>query len=83
MKINKEESQNIIPVRDMKVGEVAEIVSWGGALNFNGVLVIRSIDHLTKLDGSDFWSELLNLSEDFKVRLLPNGTLLEITNNRT
>lgn len=82
MKIHKEESQDIIPARDMKAGEVAEIVSWGSVRYYDGVLVIRLVDHLYKIDGSDLWSNPQKLSEDCKVRLLPNGTLLEITNNR-
>lgn len=77
MGIKIREKGELVLFKDMKQGEVGEIVETP-ALDYKGLLVIACScgeDMVVGLDGS-CWDGLGNVA--IKVRLLPKGTLLEV-----
>ena len=72
---------DIISVKDMRVGQIGIIVkSSTGDTTYNNTIVLRVFDkRLIALNGNDTWNKCGETG--FYISLLPNGTLLEITNN--
>jgi hypothetical protein len=75
------ESEYVIPVKEMQVGQVGRVVHWStGTNSYHGLLVKRFTNTLVSLTSDDDWS-LLPGSSECLVEILPNGYLLEVYNN--
>jgi len=80
MKLYKEIPDNTICVNDMKDGDIAIIRKWGIS-DYVGCIVQRYENNLIRLgeNSGKGWSDVLNYrNENFRVEILPKGTLLEV-----
>lgn len=70
-----------IPVSDLMQGQVAEIVRCQN-MSFVGLLVKRTAtESLESLGGTLYWTHCAEYGGGFRVRVLPNGTLIRIEEN--
>lgn len=75
------EQQRGIPTCEMKDGDIGIIIQWGENIKSEsiGVIVQRYEDELIAIgkDRGESYSIIPN-GKEFRVRILPKGTLLEI-----
>lgn len=81
--IKVKDEANTILAKDMKTGQIGMIMSTTTSDNdttYNGCVVIKAFDtRLISLNSIDSWenSDILT----FQIKILPNGTMLEVTDN--
>lgn len=67
-----------IPVCDLKEGRLAVVTNCYGNNVYEGTIVQRFQDKLIGINCVTYWNYIID-SDDFRVRVLPPGTVLEIT----
>ena len=81
MKVIEKTPVLVVHPSEMKDGQIGVIVEWAGSC-YLGEVVQRYGDELIVLNKPEgqAWGTL-NVANNCKVRILPNGTTLEITDN--
>jgi hypothetical protein len=69
-----------IPVRELKVGQVAEIVQWPGSPNSVGEVVMRNPRSIVGITLAHSYNSISE-SRSIRVRVLPNGTQFVLRHN--
>lgn len=77
MVVIKSDITNDIPVRELPNGELAVITKWGICPNMIGTVVQKNVKTLEIVGKDDGWTPPPT-SEDYRVRVLPKGTILEV-----
>lgn len=75
--LHEEKKDDSIPVGDMNFGEIGLTVKWFGSVEYLGMIVTRNEKGLHQVGGKSFWSCPPN-GPEFRVRILPPGTLLRV-----
>ncbi len=72
-----------IPVRELRDGQLGEITAWpGGISHLRGLIVQHRGKELVAVGKHDSESwPTIPVGDDNRARVLPNGTLLEVTDN--
>ena len=78
LKLHAEKSDGTISVLNMSKGQFGRVTQWGRGRMHLGHIIIRGSSHLTSLPDGDMWSDLCDLDDTCRVRILPPGTLLEV-----
>ncbi len=80
IKLADEVIKKKITPKEMYDGQVGVIMSGTDNYEYNGLVVIKVFgNQLICLDGVQTWEDAN--STQFEIKILPNGTKLEITNN--
>lgn len=73
-----------IPVRELRDGQLGEITEWGECPSSYCGRIVQGLGELGLVtlgrDKKITWGSPLT-SDNFRVRILPNGTRLEVTDN--
>lgn len=83
VEIVRAEKDDTIPVRNLRQGQIGVIVKWVSTRQSNsyiGLCVQCFEAKLYAIGSHDYWDPIPS-SDDCRVRVLPNGTLLRIVNN--
>ena len=80
LRLVDDRSDGTIPVRDMRDGQIGVITEWGGStVTYHGAPILRQNSSLINLNSGGGWDVF---KEDaYRVRVLSNGTRLEVTDN--
>ena len=83
VRIERDNSQTISP-NELRAGQIARIVSWGGGNTYDGMIVQRTYsDELVQIGGNTSWDDIHEVSQNSinKVSILSNNTVLTVENN--
>ena len=80
VQLKEKNKDNSIPVYELKDGQIGVITQWS-ALKYLGVVVQIIGDRLIIIGSDEIWGGVPKTSQ-YRVRILPEGTELIITNNQ-
>jgi hypothetical protein len=64
-----------VPIKTLKVGEVAVIVDWPVCREYEGLVVVRYYDNLIGVGTNHYWSGFFkDVPPNARIKILPKGT---------